>query len=46
MPDERSDAVFLGWLDRHGPVVRKVAYAYTRRAIPRLKIALVSEPPA
>ena len=32
MPDERSDTVFLGWLDRHGPIVLKVARAYTRSA--------------
>jgi RNA polymerase sigma-70 factor, ECF subfamily len=32
MPDERSDTVFLGWLDRHGPTVLKVAQAYTRTA--------------
>ena len=32
MPDDRSDAVFLGWLDRHGPTVLKVARAYTRTA--------------
>lgn len=32
MPDDRSDAVFLGWLDRHGPIVLKVARAYTRTA--------------
>ena len=32
MPDERSDTVFLGWLDRHGPAVLKVARAYTRTA--------------
>ena len=32
MPDERSDTVFLGWLDRHGSIVLKVARAYTRTA--------------
>src|SRR5881275_290434 len=32
MPDDRSNAVFLGWLDRHGPTVLKVARAYTRTA--------------
>ena len=32
MPDERSDTVFMGWLDRHGPTVLKVARAYTRTA--------------
>src|SRR5947209_641912 len=32
MPDERSDSGFLGWLDRHGPAVLKVARAYTRTA--------------
>jgi RNA polymerase sigma-70 factor (ECF subfamily) len=32
MPDERSETVFLGWLDRHGSIVLKVARAYTRTA--------------
>jgi RNA polymerase sigma-70 factor (ECF subfamily) len=32
MPDEHSNAVFLGWLDRHGSTVLKVARAYTRTA--------------
>ena len=32
MPDDRSNAMFLGWLDRHGPTVLKVARAYTRTA--------------
>ena len=32
MPDDQSDALFLGWLDRHGPTVLKVARAYTRTA--------------
>jgi RNA polymerase sigma-70 factor, ECF subfamily len=32
MPDDRSDTVFLGWLDRHGATVLKVARAYTRTA--------------
>ena len=32
MPDQRSDTVFLGWLDRHGSIVLKVARAYTRTA--------------
>jgi RNA polymerase sigma-70 factor (ECF subfamily) len=30
MPDERSVTEFLGWLDRHGSIVLKVARAYTR----------------
>src|SRR5262249_19213822 len=32
MSDERSETVFLGWLDRHGSIVLKVARAYTRTA--------------
>jgi RNA polymerase sigma-70 factor (ECF subfamily) len=32
MPDQSSDTVFLGWLDRHGSTVLKVARAYTRTA--------------
>jgi RNA polymerase sigma-70 factor (ECF subfamily) len=32
MPDEHSDTLFRGWLDRHGATVLKVARAYTRTA--------------
>ena len=32
MSDDLSDAVFLGWLDRHGRTVLKVARAYTQTA--------------
>jgi RNA polymerase sigma-70 factor (ECF subfamily) len=32
MSDERCDTVFMGWLDRHGSTVLKVARAYTRSA--------------
>jgi RNA polymerase sigma-70 factor (ECF subfamily) len=32
MVDERSDMLFMGWLDRHGPAILKVARAYTQTA--------------